>query len=327
MGRSHRHPKEDLVPTYKKASVIVGFIITVQIILLISYNLLHEEKVETLSFQNSVNNEHIPQHFVKELTEREEEKKLKKNKLLASTPSPTIHIRALIQNQIAALCIFHEDHSFERRALIRGFYSNSKAKDIDVFFVINKPERNYEKLIDTEQRHYKDLIILDVEEKSGGKTLELFSYMARKYGIESAKQYQFVMKTEDDSLVLLNRLSRYLKKLKKKEVYGGVMMRANDQSYWSQYMQGRGYFLSWDLVKWISTSQFAREHNKGYEDANVGRWLVNYGLPKNEWISAPGFIDARTKPLSEETILIHPIKDPKQWILLALDAKRKKLLD
>lgn len=93
------------------------------------------------------------------------------------------------------------------------------------------------------------------------------------------------------------------------------------------FMQGRGYFLSWDLVEWIPTSDFPRKNILGLEDANVGRWIIHYGLKSDKWTQTDEFIDIRTSNIRESTLLVHPVKDSKTWIELAEDARKLGLFE
>ncbi|CAA6662308.1 unnamed protein product [Spirodela intermedia] len=89
--------------------------------------------------------------------------------------------------------------------------------------------------------------------------------------------------------------------------------------------EGMGYVLSWDLVRWIASTNVTRNNTAGPEDALVGEWLRAGGRGKNVYSTQGARLNYDdTKPVMYDfpyppwsfvpnTIAVHRLKDRKKW--------------
>eukprot|EP01117_Protostelium_nocturnum_P009979 TRINITY_DN3555_c0_g1_i3.p1 TRINITY_DN3555_c0_g1~~TRINITY_DN3555_c0_g1_i3.p1 ORF type:complete len:206 (+),score=64.93 TRINITY_DN3555_c0_g1_i3:178-795(+) len=126
------------------------------------------------------------------------------------------------QHKILLFLVFDETKNFERRAVYRDYYrSMIPQKDVDMYFVIGKPDGDHKKLIEAEQDRFKDLFILkENDDQSDKKTLETLSKLPIRFG----DRYDIVLKTYWESFVLLPSFVSYLSTLNKTRLYGGIKM-------------------------------------------------------------------------------------------------------
>ncbi|TPX61886.1 hypothetical protein PhCBS80983_g00803 [Powellomyces hirtus] len=200
----------------------------------------------------------------------------------------------------------------QRRALIRSTYLQIKPPEVDFFFVFGTPATLEDaRLLEWEQRLYKDIIIIDCEENmDSGKTFHFFDHVARTF---PDGKYPFVMKTDDDVWLHLPNLAERLQSSPRQGTYFG-------RSVQDSFMAGMGYAVSWDIVKWISTDSFPGENKIGQEDAMLAWWLQRGQVIKN-WISEdyefyddPSFKEGWAHDYTPGTILVHRLKNETLFI-------------
>ncbi|CAM6121302.1 unnamed protein product [Calypogeia fissa] len=208
----------------------------------------------------------------------------------------------------------------DRRNLLRLAYRVQSSPDahISVRFVMGAFEEagGVEKtLVGMENATYGDIILLNCTENlNEGKTFTFFSSLPDR-GLE----YDYVMKTDDDSYLRFENLGRSLKGLPRTDLYYGYILPCDNDDPYSWYMAGMGYLISWDLVLWIRNSPIPRNNSVGTEDQLVGDWFNEGGVAKNRVNEKPLFYDhpefggTCAHELVPETILLHQVKTPERW--------------
>ncbi|TPX34665.1 hypothetical protein SmJEL517_g02707 [Synchytrium microbalum] len=228
-------------------------------------------------------------------------------------------------NKTLLLGIFTTADRFSRRHVIRLTYLRQRPATIDYVFVIGRPRSNETDIlayVSLEIEMYSDILILDEEENmNGGKTYEWFSRVGRDI---PSGMYMYVHKGDDDVWLMIQHLEHVLTVEgadKREGTYLGLQVGNLG------YMAGWGYFLSYDLVKWISIDPYPRQHKAGHEDVQTGVWLNEHNKVKNFWnMSLVVFHEAlwNTKHVdlagpmeSEKTMVIHNLKGDHFFILAA----------
>jgi hypothetical protein len=100
------------------------------------------------------------------------------------------------------------------------------------------------------------------------------------------EQYDYVMKTDDDTYLRLNNLADTLNRLPRESLYFGLMSPCFGTKA-EHYMSGMGYVVSWDLVEWIAKSDVARTHDTGPEDLITGKWFRDGGKAVHMYDATP----------------------------------------
>lgn len=150
---------------------------------------------------------------------------------------------------------------------------------------------------------------------NSGKT---YTYLSSLPFILS-RQYDYVMKAEDDVFIRLLPLSLSLKPLPRQDLYYGFVIPCNSMNPYVDYMSGMGFLLSWDLVEWIGSSDIPANDTYGPEDQLVGRWLKLGIKAKNQFSDKltmydyPGTNGRCSHELIPETVAIHWLKRWDQW--------------
>lgn len=255
----------------------------------------------------------------------------------AASPTPPPEFRLLIG------VITHPDY-FERRQLLRMVYSlqqeqpNLLGAQVDVRFVLcNLTTEEQRVFVALEIMRYDDIIILDcAENMDDGKTYAYFASLPTLFngtGDGSEKgdgstppppPYDFVMKADDDIYFRLPRLVAALRDKPREDMYFGLQEPCDDENFFPfpPFMEGMGYVVSWDLVRWIATSDVARNDVRGPEDMWVGRWFNLADKAKNRFDAAPAMYDFRgpfEKPncfrrdFVPDTIAVHKLKNNARW--------------
>ncbi|PRP81319.1 protein phosphatase 2C [Planoprotostelium fungivorum] len=223
--------------------------------------------------------------------------------------------------------VFSTIPRFDQRALLRSTYQNFPRDRITISFVVGKPNNDTEwKSITLENEHHQDIIVLDCDENvNKGKTYDYFARMDKMF----RGRYNYVMKTDDDTLIHFNNLISFVDAQRRNFTYIGREM------VWEQkhYMQGRGYLLSSDLVEWIRTSSWVEKHQwDNAEDIQTGVWMKEYGniFPGHDvnWVptklfSQKGKMDYDYSEIirSSKTALIHGLKNPLDWYEAIIELK------
>jgi hypothetical protein len=109
---------------------------------------------------------------------------------------------------------------FNRRALIRSTYALLKPDDLDLFFVSCKTplmnEKGWRTLVQLEKKQFKDILLLDCKENmNSGKTFNYIQTLSKTF---TEKDYEFYVKTDDDTFLNLPKLEE---KLNEFPSYGG----------------------------------------------------------------------------------------------------------
>jgi hypothetical protein len=217
---------------------------------------------------------------------------------------------------------------YERRNLLRTVYSlqlrdhPSLATAVDVRFVLCNVTNPVDAvLVSLEAIRYDDVIVLDcAENMDGGKTYDFFSTAARAFPNGT---YDYVMKADDDTYLLLPALAAWLSGAAREDAYLGLQMPCDTENFYPfpPFMSGMGYALSWDLVAWVATSETSRRDRVGPEDMWTGRWLNFAGKAKNRYDGAPRMYNYRgdspancfRRDFHPDTIAVHMLKDDKRW--------------
>eukprot|EP01117_Protostelium_nocturnum_P016324 TRINITY_DN6437_c0_g1_i1.p1 TRINITY_DN6437_c0_g1~~TRINITY_DN6437_c0_g1_i1.p1 ORF type:complete len:295 (-),score=57.94 TRINITY_DN6437_c0_g1_i1:135-1019(-) len=226
--------------------------------------------------------------------------------LISSSASPT-SLPSDSPSQIGAnkrklylMTVISKWDSFEQRALVRQVYGNTLRQyngEIDLVFVVGKPEEKWNMTVGNEQKFHKDIIILDQDENmNNGKTLRTFQTLHKLMPYA----YDFVVKLDTDSFLLVVPFTRFLITVSKTSTYGGPLT----EMFWEKVVKptplwapGGFYFLSWDLVDFLSDSPYAYENRNGPEDVQTA-WMVRNASCQN-YVSAWYYQ--------------HGMKDPKSW--------------
>lgn len=117
-----------------------------------------------------------------------------------------------------------------------------------------------------------------------GKTYAFLSSLPELYGDQA---YDFVMKGDDDSYIILDKLVESLRDKPREDMYYGLRIPCDTKNFFPfpPFMEGMGYVLSWDLIQWIATSDLPRKDNIGLEDMWTGRWFNMAGKAKKRFAS------------------------------------------
>lgn len=220
---------------------------------------------------------------------------------------------------------------YERRHLLRTVYSlqvreqPSLASSVDVRFVFcNVTSPDDAVLVALEILRYGDIIVLDcAENMDNGKTYTFFSTVARAFDGTGDGRYDYAMKADDDTYLRLPALVGSLRGKAREDTYYGLVMPCDRDNFYPfpPFMSGMGYALSWDLVRWVSTSEVSRRDRDGPEDMWTGRWLNLAGKAKNRYDNAPRMYNYRGDSPANcfrhdfipDTIAVHMLKDAARW--------------
>nr|XP_010929245.1 uncharacterized protein LOC105050791 [Elaeis guineensis] len=219
---------------------------------------------------------------------------------------------------------------YERRHLLRLVYSlqpRLATAHIDIRFVFcNLTKEDQRVIVALEILRYDDIIILNcTENMDNGKTYTYFSSLPELFnGTDAAgddRPYDYVMKTDDDTYLILDNLAVSLKNKSREDMYYGFVLPCVSMDPFHDYMSGMGYILSWDLIEWISTSEMVRNRTVGPEDRLTAEWLRDGNKAKNRYTAKPAMYDhPDSQPRSfcrhefvPHTILVHKVKNNLNW--------------
>ncbi|ORY49812.1 hypothetical protein BCR33DRAFT_713422 [Rhizoclosmatium globosum] len=155
------------------------------------------------------------------------------------------------------------------------------------------------------------------ENMESGKNYDWLQHPSRRG--EYCLRYQFIGKTDDDTVIHVGRLSQKLKALdpKQSHYYGRNPPKDHDV----KYMTGLLYILSAELVEWINFSPIPPKNLEGYEDILVGTWLKEGKIAMNfvndmdihDLEGSPWSYQARSQP---DSAVIHWCKDSQRLFRL-----------
>lgn len=162
-----------------------------------------------------------------------------------------------------------------RRHLIRMAYELQqtpalrRAARVDVRFALcarpMPPELRA--FVELEARVHGDVLLLDCTENAeNGKTYTYFASLPAMVGTAGSggggRPYDYVMKVDDDTFLMLDALVETLGAAPREDAYCGVGLPFHDRTF-PPFMLGMGYLLSWDLVEWIASSDMVRREAAG----------------------------------------------------------------
>ncbi|WCJ42352.1 Galactosyltransferase family protein [Euphorbia peplus] len=243
------------------------------------------------------------------------------NNFLATNPSSQDEIRVLIG-------ILTLPDQYHRRHFLRLIYGTQLPIDgarVDVKFVFcNLTKEDQKVLVALEIMLYDDIIILNCKENMNkGKTYTYFSSLPELLNDTTSPHfppYHYVMKTDDDTYLRLEKLVESLKPLPREDLYYGYVIPCPSMDPFVHYMSGMGYLISWDLVEWIRDSEIPKKHLEGPEDKVFGDWIKEGHKAKNrfngKW-SMYNFPEPHTRCTHElwpDTIAVHLLKTQEKWI-------------
>ncbi|KAJ3678194.1 hypothetical protein LUZ60_001997 [Juncus effusus] len=217
---------------------------------------------------------------------------------------------------------------YERRYLLRTIYSlqryNHATAHIDIHFVFcNLTSEEQKVFIALEIMQFDDIIILNcTENMDDGKTYKFLSSMPKLFGDQ---RYDYVMKVDDDAYLRLDSLVESLKNKSRVDMYFGLAMPCDSENFFPfpSFMSGMGYVLSWDLIEWMTESDFRNDDTAGGpEDIWTGRLLNMAGKGKNRYDNAPRMYDYKGPSPSNcfrheyipDTIMVHQLKYNNRWV-------------
>ena len=144
--------------------------------------------------------------------------------------------------------VFSVDAAYERRHMIRTTYARHTkpinpltgrpGENVQVKFILGRPRATHARRIALEMEMFNDVVVLDVKENMNkGKTHEYFKWAAenatvpvnyRKRGAAAGddvgvgfKKADYVVKADDDSLIILSELERHLRITPREKTYWG----------------------------------------------------------------------------------------------------------
>ncbi|KAJ3030899.1 UNVERIFIED_CONTAM: hypothetical protein HDU68_007397 [Siphonaria sp. JEL0065] len=190
--------------------------------------------------------------------------------------------------------------SAEKRTLLREKYRSMNSKlsphlQIDIRFVFGNAheyEQDYNIAVEEMLFPEETVVFEALEDRDSGKILDWFKYArnnmyykSRDAEGEYCLRYKFVGKGDEDAVFELDRLGSKLV-----EISGGS----------GRYFGSTGmlYFLSADIVEWISFSPIPIEHLAGVEDVQVGKWLLEGGFDYK---------------MEDEGLRFHDLEESHQW--------------
>ncbi|XP_066588871.1 beta-1,3-galactosyltransferase 6 [Prorops nasuta] len=190
--------------------------------------------------------------------------------------------------------ILSNPNNLEQRNAVRNTWLLEKDVSVKNFFVIGTKEIESDEMdtIESENKKFSDLIILSRLQDSYNTLTKKLLYALKL--IFDEYKFDFVLKCDDDTFVvmpkLLKELNKWQNKGTKKELYWGffngkAVVKKNGPwketdwflcDYYLPYALGGGYVLSYNLVAFIGTNMdLLKLHTS--EDVSVGLWLAPLG--------------------------------------------------
>ncbi|RIA99000.1 Glycosyltransferase Family 31 protein [Glomus cerebriforme] len=211
--------------------------------------------------------------------------------------------------------------TFEIRNLLRTINLKQQLNliddKVDFRFIIGIPPQDeytpkLKSQLNIENDTYGDLIMLDtIENMNKNKAYYYWKWVAGY----SEKQYDYVIKTDDDAFIHFQNLALNLRPLPRKNLYYGFENPAH-------FVYGELEVLSIDHVHMIASSPFNQTEWDGHEDRYLGYWLMNHANSTRILISENCLIfnDPRIRKhfswrpwASPDSIVIHRLKEIPAW--------------
>lgn len=189
------------------------------------------------------------------------------------------------------ILILTSPDNLERRATIRKTWLSEKQPAVKHLFIVGTldilPEQR--ETLHSEKHKFSDLLLLPKLPDSYGTLTKKVLYAFRD--IYESYDFDFLLKCDDDSFVLIHKILRELDKWEgkgtKRELYWGFFngkaqvkrsgpWKENDWflcDYYLPYALGGGYVLSHNLVKFIALNMEILKLYRS-EDVSVGLWLA-----------------------------------------------------
>ncbi|KAJ4797713.1 Hexosyltransferase [Rhynchospora pubera] len=138
---------------------------------------------------------------------------------------------------------------YERRHMLRNIFAlqtyDRTVAQIDIRYVFcNLTDEEHKVFIALEILRYDDIIILNCKENmNDGKTYAFLSSLLAFYGDQP---YDFVMKADDDSYIILDKLVESLRDKPREDMYYGLKIPCDTENFFPfpPFMEGMGYVLS-----------------------------------------------------------------------------------
>jgi hypothetical protein len=178
---------------------------------------------------------------------------------------------------IATIC---SASSIQRRMMIRATWQTLYRNiPMTTRFVLGKPDELWKPVLDLENKHYDDIVILDnIPDDSHTantiKSIELFRYL-----LETGEHYELVSKMDDDSFLNARTFwNQYVLPLLKKEseLERTIIGRRIEKDL--LYPGGQFYTLTWDLLPDLVSCQDQFRITDQDEDWLVGTLLAKGGM-------------------------------------------------
>ncbi|RKO88259.1 hypothetical protein BDK51DRAFT_29072 [Blyttiomyces helicus] len=205
---------------------------------------------------------------------------------------------------------------------------------VDVFFVVGDPESEEYKMPDKRNRWHvwigePPTVNMVPSAPPKLQYLKHVGDTVPRPSIGTYDTYSHVMKTDDDSWVVVDNLLATLRGFPFVDTYYGRMFPAGTipEIGWNAtdvlFMGGMGYVLTWDLILHIKTSDVAATHPSYLlygEDGFVGYWLHQGGVAKNKYDGRQSLHDYQpvhaqdesllwiSDPMTENSVLVHRLK-------------------
>ena len=196
-----------------------------------------------------------------------------------------------------------------------------------------------------ENSTHGDLVMLFQRENlENGKTHNYFSWLGvpgleNTYGRGckcSREAFTFAMKADDDTFIHLANLVNFINTAPPHQGFVAAQVLPSS-TYWGFqcwvgpvtarkfWHCGGGYLLSWNLVSWILSSAWVKNHTVGHEDQVTASWLhhgvsvgdltLNVACDRDRMYdllgTAPSPFPAHE--LVPDTIYVHRVKDLRRW--------------
>ncbi|XP_017876051.1 beta-1,3-galactosyltransferase 6 [Ceratina calcarata] len=189
------------------------------------------------------------------------------------------------------ILVLSSPDNLERRATIRKTWMAQKQATVKHFFAVGTlnllPEQR--ETLQSEKQKFNDLLILPRLPDTYGTLTKKVLHSFKE--IHDYYEFDFLLKCDDDTFVLVNKILKELDKWDSKgtrrELYWGFFNgRAQVKrsgpwketdwilcDYYLPYALGGGYVLSYNIVKFIATNVELLKLYKA-EDVSVGLWIA-----------------------------------------------------
>ncbi|CAG8606561.1 11564_t:CDS:1, partial [Scutellospora calospora] len=180
-----------------------------------------------------------------------------------------------------------------------------------------------------EREAFQDIIILDDDENlNDGKTYYYFKWVTEnliKSENNSMKEYDYIVKTDDDSFINLKNLALNLRPFPQytENLYYGHMITINSGSELKQYATGMIAVLSTRYAKTIGNLKFSKKILKNHAEDVWLAWALMVNGMNDNWISERCLIyddprliryePSKGKSIFPQTVTIHNLKEDWKW--------------